>query len=67
MNSFAADAVFVLLGLVVMVAIWAILALISFARREWPTAREVDELQQSKLHQRLEQITNQTEQAKRSA
>jgi hypothetical protein len=67
MNSFAADAVFVLLGLVVMVAIWAILALISFARRAWPTSRGVDKLQQSKLHQRLEQITNQTEQAKRSA
>jgi hypothetical protein len=67
MNSFSADAALVLLCVVVMVAVWAIIALITFARREWPTAKEVDKLQHGKLHQRLEQMTNQTGQAKRSA
>jgi hypothetical protein len=69
MNSFAANGAFVLLCLVVMVAIWAIIALISFARREWPTAKitEADKVQQFRLHQRLEQITDQTMPAKKSA
>jgi hypothetical protein len=60
MNSFSADTAFVLLCLAVMVAIWAVIALISFARREWPTAKEVDKLQHDRLHQRLDQITDQT-------
>lgn len=71
MNSFSADAAFVLLCLAVMVAIWAIMALLSFARREWPTAKEkeeeVDKVQNDRLHQRLEQITNQTVQPKGAA
>ena len=60
MNSFGADAAFVLLCLVVMATIWAIIALISFARREWPTAKQVPKLHHDRLHQRLEEITNQT-------
>ena len=60
MNSFGANVALVLLCLVVMATIWAIIALISFARREWPTAREVDKLQHDRLHQRLEEITSQT-------
>jgi len=68
MNSFtSANAAFVLLCVVVMVAICAIIALIAFARREWPVEREVDELQQDKVHQRLEQITNSSVQARKSA
>jgi hypothetical protein len=69
MNSFSADAAFVLLCLAVMVAIWAIIVLMSFARGEWPAAKEkeVDKVQHDRLHQRLEQITNQTVQPKRVA
>ena len=68
MNLFAgANAAFVLLCIVVMVAISTIIALLAFVRREWPVEREVDELQQYKLHQRLAEITDNKVQAKRSA
>jgi hypothetical protein len=68
MNLFAGtNASFVLLCIVVMVAISTIIALLAFARREWPVEREVDELQQYKLHQRLAEITDNKVQAKRSA
>jgi hypothetical protein len=68
MNSFTgAGAAFILLCVVVMVAIWVTIALIAFARRQWPIEKEVDKLQQYKLHQRLEEITNETAPAKKSA
>ncbi len=58
---------FVLLCVVVMVATGTMIALLAFARREWPTEKEVDEVQQYKLQQRLAEITDNKMPAKRSA
>ena len=60
MNSFTrADAAFALLCVVVMVAVFTVIALILFIRRSWPSAseREARRRNPDKIHRRLAGIT----------
>ena len=60
MDSFTmADASFALLCVVVMVAVFTVIALILFVRRVWPSRseRQTRRRNPDKIHQRLAQIT----------
>ena len=59
MNSFTrADAAFALLCIVVMVAVFTVIALVLFVRRVWPSAseREARHRNPDKINRRLAQI-----------